>query len=185
MTLGKLWASISLFLRYRNLDDVSKHKLHFMTSLPTKYAHVTVLTNTRGSIMWHFQEAFLKRADSTGRWAPFVLSAYWLEVRLDGWSSSSYLGLWDDLEDGSHVLWEWNRYIKGAWVPDGSLEPPCQPWAAYSKTSFMWEMKKLVFCSIHCQVGFSAFVAKGIPSWYTRSNVLSSIQVTLCMEFAY
>lgn len=46
---------------------------------------------------WGFQESSLKRP-------LFALLPSWTEHKCNGWSSSSYLGSWDNFEDKSHGL---------------------------------------------------------------------------------
>lgn len=60
------------------------HKLHFLASLVAESALETEFrTSGSGGVAWHFQEVFLKRADSAGRRALSGLSSYCLEGRLD------------------------------------------------------------------------------------------------------
>ena len=57
-------------------------------------------------------------------WGCFVLSGFFLEFGCDSWSSSSPLGWWVDLQDGSPCWGWWSRKIEGNWHPDDNVADP-------------------------------------------------------------
>lgn len=57
-------------------------------------------------------------------WGSFVLPSFFLEFGCDRWSSSSPLGRWVDLQDGSPCWGRWSRKIEGTWLPDDNAANP-------------------------------------------------------------